>query len=227
MHFQMFVAALTDSTTIAEEKIYTSTDNYLKTNLLQPLNQIIETNLRLQTHLHLQLPTSNPFQNLPPFTFKKLLPACLKRNYINIVQEIEHYLSTMFYNLVTVVLHDWRTYGEMRRLVSIVCIEICIIFIIFQISPFAVQFKHCRRQFANADLRTRTRCFRNYAKHSYFCWKVFIQFEQSSVCRGLEQQQTFKHYKYLPCSQLHPDAWYRNYEYDGTPIIIFICLRIT
>lgn len=119
----MFLAALTDCTTIAEPKIYALTDSCLKTNLLKPLNQMIETNLRLQTHLHLQLPTSNPFQNLPPFTFKKLLPATLKRNYINIVQEIEHYLSTMFYNLVTVVLHDWRTYGEMRRFVFIIFID--------------------------------------------------------------------------------------------------------
>lgn len=30
--------------------------------------------------------------------------------------EVEHYLSKMFYNLTTVVLHDWQTYGEMRQL---------------------------------------------------------------------------------------------------------------
>lgn len=113
----MFLAALTDCTKISEVKIYTTANNYLKSNLFKPLNQTIETNLRLQTHLHLQLPTTNPFQSLPPFSFRKLLPASLKRNYINIIQEIEHYLSTMFYNLVTVVLHDWRTYGEMRRYV--------------------------------------------------------------------------------------------------------------
>lgn len=79
------------------------------------MNQIIETNLRLQTHLHLQLPSNNPFQNPPPENFQKIFPANLGNLYISIKQDVEHYLSTMFYNLTTVVLHDWRTYGEMRR----------------------------------------------------------------------------------------------------------------
>ena len=29
-----------------------------------------------------------------------------------------HYLDTTFYNLTTVALHDWRTYGEMRNQAS-------------------------------------------------------------------------------------------------------------
>lgn len=33
--------------------------------------------------------------------------------------DIEHYLNTMFYNLTTVVLHDWQTYGEMRQLAAL------------------------------------------------------------------------------------------------------------
>lgn len=30
--------------------------------------------------------------------------------------QIENYLSNMFYNLTTISLHDWRTYSEMRHL---------------------------------------------------------------------------------------------------------------
>ena len=32
---------------------------------------------------------------------------------------MEHYLDTTFYNLTTVALYDWQTYGEMRNLASI------------------------------------------------------------------------------------------------------------
>lgn len=112
----MFLAAVTDCASVVGNKIEAQANVYLKNNLLAPLNQLIETNLRLQTHLHLQLPTTDPFQNLPPLTFSKLLPARSNDSYISIKNEVEHYLSTIFYNLTTVVLHNWRTYGEMRRL---------------------------------------------------------------------------------------------------------------
>ncbi|KAG5896825.1 hypothetical protein JTB14_032066 [Gonioctena quinquepunctata] len=36
--------------------------------------------------------------------------------YKSIKNYTEHHLSMVFYNLTSVVLHDWRTYGEMRRL---------------------------------------------------------------------------------------------------------------
>ena len=29
---------------------------------------------------------------------------------------VSHYLDTTFYNLTTVALHDWKTYGDMRNL---------------------------------------------------------------------------------------------------------------
>ena len=29
---------------------------------------------------------------------------------------VEHYLNKTFYNLTTVALHDWRTYGEMKNM---------------------------------------------------------------------------------------------------------------
>jgi WASH complex subunit 7 len=114
--YYLILSALSDCALIAGDKISGSTDNCLKKDLFGPLNQIVETNLRLQTHLHLQLPPSDPFKNTLPLNFSKFCPTRMDKYYISIKKETEHYLSTMFYNLTTVVLHDWRTYGEMRRL---------------------------------------------------------------------------------------------------------------
>lgn len=83
--------------------------------LCRPVNQLIEANLRLQTHLHLDLPPSEPFCNYFSLNFNKVLPMHLNGTYKSIKHDTEHYLSTIFYNLTTVVLHDWRTYGDMRR----------------------------------------------------------------------------------------------------------------
>lgn len=107
--------SLTDCVAIGGEKVVKNVETYLKNDILNSLNQVVETNIRLQTHLHLQLPPSDPFQNPTPSTFKNLMPIRFNNSYIHIKEEVEHYLSTMFYNLTTVVLHDWRTYGEMRR----------------------------------------------------------------------------------------------------------------
>jgi WASH complex subunit 7 len=35
---------------------------------------------------------------------------------VSIKLKVLHYLETTFYNLTTVALHDWKTYGEMRNL---------------------------------------------------------------------------------------------------------------
>lgn len=113
--FQLVFNALTDCSVYAPVKVERLTQGYRKNDILKYVNQLVETNLRLQTHLHLQLPPTDPFQNHSPLNFKTLLPARFSHTYINIREEVEHYLSTMFYNLTTVVLHDWRTYGEMRR----------------------------------------------------------------------------------------------------------------
>lgn len=85
--------------------------------VLMSVSQNIETNLRLHIHSHLQLDVVNPF------TFdmtKKILlisnhfrMVCL---YMSVVPAVERYLSMMYYNLTTVVLSDWKTYGEMRQM---------------------------------------------------------------------------------------------------------------
>lgn len=115
---QIFLAAVSDCASVSRNKFTTSAHDHLKTSLLGPLNQLVETNLRLQTHSHLQLPSLDPFHN-SALCFKKLLPARLADGYVSIKNEVEHYLSNMFYNLITVVLHDWKTYGEMRRLAQL------------------------------------------------------------------------------------------------------------
>ena len=38
--------------------------------------------------------------------------------YIYVKAKVEAYLQKTFYNLTTVALHNWRTYGEMRALAT-------------------------------------------------------------------------------------------------------------
>lgn len=89
----------------------------IENKVIQSASQNIETNLRLHIHSHLQLDVVNPF------TFdmtKKILLIVdnlrVQFLYMSIVPSVEHYLSTMYYNLTTVVLSDWKTYGEMRQM---------------------------------------------------------------------------------------------------------------
>lgn len=91
--------------------------NIIKESVLRTTSQNIETNLRLHIHSHLQLDVVNPF------TFdmvKKLLLLInnirVQSIYMSVIPSVEHYLSTMYYNLTTVVLSDWKTYGEMRQM---------------------------------------------------------------------------------------------------------------
>lgn len=98
---------------------YSITDKLIEDHYYKPLEQMIEVNLRLQTHLHLQLPYSDPFDNYFSINFNKCQPVAMYKVYKNIKKEAEHHLSTVFYNLTSVVLHDWKTYGEMRRLAHI------------------------------------------------------------------------------------------------------------
>lgn len=97
----------------------------------------IETILRIDVHANLQLLETNeldPFTtNISPSsgTSNTMTDICrlveLKPFHITTTQSLEPvekfliirnhigaYLSQMFYNLTTVSMHDWRTYGEMR-----------------------------------------------------------------------------------------------------------------
>ncbi|KAK9889027.1 hypothetical protein WA026_004312 [Henosepilachna vigintioctopunctata] len=113
--YYLMFTALQDCSYVSDNTMKILEDS-LKNTFLNPLVQNVETNLRLQTHLHLTLPPSDPFKNYLNLNFIKPSPIKMNTTYWSIKNEAEHYLSTMFYNLTTVVLHDWQTYGEMRRL---------------------------------------------------------------------------------------------------------------
>lgn len=89
-------------------------------NVLEPACHEIETSLRLHVHAHLKLDDSNPFKigALNSNRIVRASPLPIANNFISPKRFIEHYLDDMFYNLTTVALHDWRTYGTMRRLAS-------------------------------------------------------------------------------------------------------------
>ena len=91
---------------------------YLNEKILNPLCHDLETDLRLHVHSHLRLDEHNPFkiglQDLSHFLHVK--PILFVDKYINIKAHVEAYLERIFYNLTTVALHNWRTYGEMRGL---------------------------------------------------------------------------------------------------------------
>nr|CAD7454963.1 unnamed protein product [Timema tahoe] len=91
---------------------------YFEKQVLKPVCQEVETNLRLHVHSHLQLDDRNPFRGaiFDCSLFLTLKPLRFFNNYINIKAYVEHYLNQTFYNLTTVALHDWKTYGEMRSL---------------------------------------------------------------------------------------------------------------
>ncbi|XP_052780074.1 WASH complex subunit 4-like isoform X2 [Mya arenaria] len=97
-----------------DTEIYT----LIKECLLDPLCHGIETDLRLHIHLHLQLDDRNPYKvGLKDLShLLKLRPIRLFDRYINVKSYVEHYLNKTFYNLTTVALHDWRTYGEMKNM---------------------------------------------------------------------------------------------------------------
>ncbi|CAL1261517.1 unnamed protein product [Larinioides sclopetarius] len=90
----------------------------IKKHLLDPLCKDIETELRLHCHYHLQLDDRNPFKiGRKDFShFLNLSSIRLFDRIINVKAYVEHYLDKIFYNLTTVALHDWKTYGEMRSL---------------------------------------------------------------------------------------------------------------
>lgn len=100
----------------------------------------IETKLRLDVHSSLQVMTestsSSPLTSAPVLASTEISIGELRRvlnlhpisvissggnpdapaveRYLNIRDHVSAYLSQMFYNLTTVSMHDWRTYGQMR-----------------------------------------------------------------------------------------------------------------
>ncbi|XP_026472062.1 WASH complex subunit 4-like [Ctenocephalides felis] len=104
-----------------KESYMKTIDSSLNEKILEPLCSQVETDLRLQIHSHLQPGLMNPFDDGTPEVSNSLLelnPILCGQKYIDIKGHVENYLDSMFYNLTTVVLFDWKTYGEMRRLAN-------------------------------------------------------------------------------------------------------------
>lgn len=112
----------------------------MKELVIAKLCGYIETRLRLDVHMNLQiLPVSDfdPFtsqdthiQKLPISDMRRMLAlkpfsvldarrdnGSIDRH-LSIQDHVSSYLSQMFYNLTTVSMHDWRTYGQMRFLAT-------------------------------------------------------------------------------------------------------------
>lgn len=91
-------------------------------NVTRKLCNSIEINLRLDFHSNLQVEKFNPFDANSKIIMEdhreliRLNPTVLGDKYVSIQDDVEFYLSKMFYNLTTISLKDWRTYEEMRRL---------------------------------------------------------------------------------------------------------------
>lgn len=91
-------------------------------NVITKLCNSIEINLRLDFHSNLQVDKFNPFEINNKISIEDrrslvaLKPIVINNEYVSVREYVEHYLSKMFYNLTTISLKDWRTYGEMRYL---------------------------------------------------------------------------------------------------------------
>ncbi|CAK1540475.1 unnamed protein product [Leptosia nina] len=101
------------------EEFMCNMKNIIEENILKNFSQSIETNLRLHIHSHLQLDVLSP---LSFDIIKKVLLNVdilkLYTVYMRVIPAVEHYLSKTYYNLTTVVLSDWKTYGEMRQMAN-------------------------------------------------------------------------------------------------------------
>lgn len=92
-------------------------------HVVKKLCNTIEINLRLDFHSNLQVEKFNCFEidssKIPiedNRVLVKLPPPILNNAYISIQNDVEFYLSKMFYNLITISLKDWQTYEQMRNL---------------------------------------------------------------------------------------------------------------
>ncbi|XP_041988077.1 WASH complex subunit 4 [Aricia agestis] len=89
-------------------------------HVIQKFNDSIESNLRLHIHSHLQLDVVDPLaDNMVKKIFLLMDNLRLYNVYMSVVPSIEHYLSKTYYNLTTIVLSDWKTYGEMRQMAKL------------------------------------------------------------------------------------------------------------
>ncbi|KAF0700829.1 Aste57867_8680 [Aphanomyces stellatus] len=98
-------------------------EEVVEEELVGPLCMDIENDLRLHVHsVHLDnMETPNPINNTDfkvLHYYMDLRPIRIWGKCIDLRDRVTHYLESTFYNLTTVALHDWKTYGEMRQLAN-------------------------------------------------------------------------------------------------------------
>lgn len=121
------------------EKLSQDINKILNDSLIVKLCGIIETRLRLDVHSSLELlqtESSDPFELSPKHSRSTAMEDVYRllslklvslfhlhstqsnptNRYLSIRNYVSRYLSQMFYNLTTISMHDWRTYGQMRIL---------------------------------------------------------------------------------------------------------------
>uniref|UniRef100_K3X002 WASH complex subunit 4 n=1 Tax=Globisporangium ultimum (strain ATCC 200006 / CBS 805.95 / DAOM BR144) TaxID=431595 RepID=K3X002_GLOUD len=97
-------------------------DSVIEEEIVGTLCMDVENDLRLHIHSvhldHLDAPNpkSDNFKVL--HYYLDLRPIRLHGKTLDLRQQVTHYLENTFYNLTTVALHDWKTYGEMRNLAN-------------------------------------------------------------------------------------------------------------
>jgi len=90
-------------------------NKFLKPKIIDPLQRKIDEDLRLQTHLHLDVADKNGMHGVCAFRrFLTLPPLTFLGVSIDLKSECGDFLDRTFYNTNTVALFDWKTYEEMR-----------------------------------------------------------------------------------------------------------------
>lgn len=97
-------------------------DSVVEEEIVDNLCKDVENDLRLHIHSvhldHMEAPNpkSEDFKVL--HYYLDLRPIRLYGKMLDLHERVTHYLESTFYNLTTVALHDWKTYGEMRNLAN-------------------------------------------------------------------------------------------------------------
>lgn len=97
-------------------------ESVLEEEIVDSLCKDVENDLRLHVHSvhldHLDAPNPKSADFKVLHYYLNLRPIRLHGKMLDLRQHVTHYLESTFYNLTTVALHDWKTYGEMRNLAN-------------------------------------------------------------------------------------------------------------
>lgn len=108
---------------------------------------------------------------------------------------VTHYLDTTFYNLTTVSLHDWKTYGDMRNLAEqkygLVMIEPQLPSqTLEQVCTVVCAMLHLSCHLLYSGLG----CSRDHEEYSHLCCQLLLQPQQPDICGAfLKGQISFLH----------------------------------